>query len=132
MLEGDLFRAMSTASSGMEAQGLRLRLVSENVANADTPNYHRKTVSFGSEFDHASGAMRVVPGDVMLDRSPAREVYDPGHPLADERGMVLSSNVDPLVEMVDAREAQRTYEANLNIFDQARRMYSGMLELLRR
>lgn len=132
MMNGDLFRSMTTASSGMEAQGLRLRLISENVANADTPNYHRKMVGFESEFDRASGAMRVVPGRMMLDRSPPTETYEPGHPLADERGMVLSSNVDPLVEMVDAREAQRSYEANLNIFDQARRMYSGLLDLIRR
>ncbi len=132
MLQGDMFRAMKTATSGMESQGLRLRLIAENMANSDTPGYHRKTVSFRSEVDRADGAMRVMPGKVRLDRSDLNLVYEPGHPLADELGMVRSSNVDPLIEMVDARQAGRSYEANLNIFDQAREMYTGMLDLLRR
>lgn len=132
MLQGDMFRAMASSASGMEAQSLRLRLISENVANADTPNYHRKMVGFETAFDRESGAMRVVAGNLMLDRSAPRETFDPGHPLADDRGMVITSNVDPLIEMTDAREAQRTYEANLNMFDQARRMYAGLLDLIRR
>jgi len=128
----ELTKAMTSASSGMGAQSLRLRLIGENVANADTPGFHRKTVSFRAEVDAATGAERVVPGRVRLDRSPVAEEYDPGHPLADEKGMVAGSNVDTLIEIADAREAQRSYEANLTVFDQARRMYAGMLDLLRR
>ena len=128
----ELTKAMQTAASGMGAQSLRLRLVGENIANADTPGYHRKTVAFRSEYDAASGAQRVEPGRVNLSRAELRLDYDPGHPLADARGMVTYSNVNTLVEVADAREAQRSYEANLTVFDQARRMYAGMLDLLRR
>ena len=128
----ELFQTMKTASSGMRAQSTRLRLVGENVANADTPGYHRKKVSFQNFVDRASGAAMVEPGRVRLDRSALRQDYDPGHPLADAQGVVTYSNVDTLVEIADAREANQSYQANLNIFDQARRMYGGVLDLLRR
>ncbi len=128
----EILKAMKTAASGMGAQSLRLRIVGENIANADTAGFQRKTVSFESEVDRALGVNRVVPGPVRLDERPVRETYSPGHPLADERGILALSNVDPLVEIADAREAQRSYQANLTIFDQARRMASGTLDLLRR
>ncbi|MDT8344391.1 MAG: flagellar basal body rod protein FlgC [Thermohalobaculum sp.] len=128
----DLKRAMMSAASGMSAQSHRLRLIGENVANADTPGYHRKTVAFETEVDRGSQAALVRPGQVRLDPSAPRQVYEPGHPLADAQGMVSFSNVDPLIELADAREAQRSYEASLNIFDQARRMSGGILDLLRR
>lgn len=128
----DLTAAMAVASSGMGAQSMRLRLTGENMANADTPGFHRKTVAFEAELDRATGATRVRPGRVRLDPRPPREVYEPGHPMADGNGIVRFSNVDPLIEMADAREAQRSYQANLNIFDQARRMRAGLLDLLRR
>ncbi|MCL5778907.1 flagellar basal body rod protein FlgC [Limibaculum sp. FT325] len=128
----DLKRAMLSAASGMNAQSHRLRLIGENVANADTPGYRRKTIAFEAELDRASQAATVRPGQLALDASAPREVYEPGHPLADGRGMVTFSNVDPLIELADAREAQRSYQANLNIFDQARRMSGSILDLLRR
>jgi flagellar basal-body rod protein FlgC len=128
----ELFKAMASASAGMRAQSFRLRLIGENIANSDTPGYHRKKVAFHTVVDRATGASRVEPGRVRLDRSPFRESYEPGHPLADVRGVVAYSNVDPLVELADAREANRSYQAGLTIFDQARRMYGGALELLRR
>jgi flagellar basal-body rod protein FlgC len=128
----DIVKAMASAASGMSAQSLRLRLVGENVANADTPGYHRKVVRFEPARYEATGAATVQPGRVRLDRSPIEESYDPGHPLADERGMVAGSNVSTLIEMADAREAQRSYEANLAIFDQARRMWLSTLDILRR
>ena len=131
-MDHDLIRAMASASSGMGAQSLRLRLVGENVANADTPGYHRKTVSFETALDRVNGAQLVEPGRVRLDRSEMRKEHDPAHPLADEDGLVTYSNVNTLIEMADAREAQRSYQANLSIFDQARRMYGSMLDLLRR
>ena len=128
----DLGQAMKAAAAGMRAQGMRMRLVGENLANADTPGYHRKTVAFRQELDRATGATRVAPGPVRLDRTEPRVAHDPGHPLADERGLVTYSNVNPLIEIADAREAQRSYQANLSIFDQARRMRAGLLDLLRR
>lgn len=123
----DLIRTLSLSASGMEAQAMRLRHVSENIANADTPGYHRKTITFR---DLAEGL--VAPGPVRLDRSALRDIYDPGHPLADETGHFEGSNVDLVIEIADAREAQRSYEANLRMFDQARQMAQSLFELLRR
>jgi flagellar basal-body rod protein FlgC len=123
----DLIRTLSLSASGMEAQAMRLRHVSENIANADTPGYHRKTMSF-----RALAEGWVAPGPVRLDRSALRDIYDPGHPLADETGHFQGSNVDLVIEIADAREAQRSYEANLRMFDQARQMAQSLFELLRR
>ncbi len=125
-------RSMETAASGMEAQSERLVLISQNVANADTPGYRRKLITFSEALERDSGARVVVTGPVTLDRSPLDRIYDPSHELADETGHVDMSNVDIIVEIADAREAQRSFEANLSIFDQARRMYAGVLDLLRR
>ncbi len=107
---------------------MRLRHVSENIANADTPGYHRKTVSFQEEMQTGE----VKTGPVKLDRSELVRIYDPGHPLADETGHYDGSNVDLVIEIADAREAQRSYEANLKMFDQARQMTQSLFELLRR
>ena len=89
-------------------------------------------MSFANELDRAAGVSRVTVDRVRLDQSDARQTFDPGHPLANERGVVSLSNVNPLIEIADAREAQRSYQANLSIFDQARRMSSSTLDLLRR
>jgi flagellar basal-body rod protein FlgC len=122
----DLTSSLSYAASGMEAQAMRLRHVSENIANADTPGYQRKLTSFHEEMG------RVELGPVRLDHSMATPIYDPGHPLADETGHYDGSNVDLVIEIADAREAQRSYEANLRVFDQARQMTQSLFELLRR
>ena len=124
----DLLSSLSYAASGMEAQANRLRNVSENIANADTPGYRRKMVTFEEAVD--SGTVRTGP--ITLDQSPLQDVYDPGHPLADATGHYDGSNVDLVIEIADAREAQRSYEANLKIFDQARTMTQGLFDLLRR
>ena len=124
----DLTSSLSYAASGMEAQAQRLRHVSENIANADTPGYHRKIVGFQEAMD--SGLVETTP--VHLDQSALESVYDPGNPLADESGHFDGSNVDLVIEIADAREAQRSYEANLKLFDQARQMTSSLFELLRR
>ena len=128
----DLMKAMKVAASGMDAQSFRLRIVGENVANVDTPGFQRKTVSFANEVNRLTGTAEVRPDQVSLDQSDPRLSYEPGHPLADERGLVTLSNVNPLIELADAREAQRSYQANLSVFDQARRMRTGLLDLLRR
>ena len=124
----DLLKSLSYAASGMEAQAMRLRHVSENIANADTPGYHRKIVSFQEEMQ--TGQLKVGP--VTLDRGELLRVYDPGHPLADETGHYDGSNVDLVIEIADAREAQRSYEANLRMFDQTRQMTQSLFDLLRR
>lgn len=124
----DLTTSLAFAASGMEAQANRLRHVSENIANADTPGYHRKTITFETAMD--SGL--VETGPVQLDRAELARIYDPGHPLADDSGYYDGSNVDLILEIADAREAQRSYEANLKLFDQARQMTQSLFELLRR
>ena len=124
----DLLSALSFAASGMEAQSMRLRHVSENIANADTPGYRRKTMSFEASVEDG----RVTAGPVKLDRGALVKIYDPGHPLADATGHYDGSNVDLVIEIADAREAQRSYEANLKMFDQARQMTQSLFELLRR
>lgn len=124
----DLLSALSFSASGMEAQAMRLRHVSENISNADTPGYHRKLITFEQSMDGGT----VQAGPVTLDSSQLERVYDPGNPLADETGHYDGSNVDLVIEMADAREAQRSYEANLKLFDQARQMTQGLFDLLRR
>jgi flagellar basal-body rod protein FlgC len=124
----DLVTSLSFAASGMEAQAQRLRHVSENIANADTPGYHRKVVGFQGAMD--SGLVETMPAH--LDQSPLASIYDPGNPLADESGHYDGSNVDLVIEIADAREAQRSYDANLKIFDQARQMTQSLFDLLHR
>tara|TARA_R110000850_G_scaffold23303_11_gene68902 strand:+ start:566 stop:943 length:378 start_codon:yes stop_codon:yes gene_type:complete len=123
----DLIASMAASASGMAAQSARMRLVGENIANADTPGYRRKLVAFESL---ASGT--VEAGRVTLDQSQPVRQYDPSHPMADTSGYYDGSNVNLVLEIADAREAQRGYEANLRLFDQARQMSSAALTLLRR
>ena len=124
--------SLSASASGLKAQAARLRHVSENISNADTPGYRRKTVSFETTFGRGDSVGAVELGRVNLDKTDLEKIYDPSHPLADDTGNYLGSNVDLLIEVADAREAQRSYEANLKMFEQARQMSSSLLELLRR
>ena len=128
----DLFQTLALSASGMKAQANRLRHVTENIANADTPGYHRKTASFEEVVNGGQRTGEVQSGPVKLDRSELTSIFDPGHPLANETGHYDGSNVDLVVEIADAREAQRSYEANLKMFDQARQMSKSLLDLLRR
>jgi flagellar basal-body rod protein FlgC len=135
----DPLRAASAiAASGLDAQSVRLRVVAENMANAQstgaTPGsdpYQRKTVVFASEFDRLLGAPTVSVKDIGEDQSSFPLDYDPGNPAADKNGYVKMPNVNPLVEMADMREASRSYEADLQMVKQARSMTSMMLDLLR-
>lgn len=124
--------ATAIAASGLRAQGVRLRHISENIANADTPGYRRKLVSFepGRDFGRDTGEVRA--SRMRHDRAELPQVYDPGHPMAGEDGYYLGSNVDLVIEVADAREASRSYEANLKMFEQARQMSSSLLDLIRR
>jgi flagellar basal-body rod protein FlgC len=128
----DFQNSFSIAASGMEAQAARLRHVSENIANADTPGYHRKTIGFEAVMHDGEASGEVRAGRVHLDRSELTRILDPGNPLADENGFYDGSNVDLVTEIADAREAQRSYEANLRMFEQTRQMSQSLLDLLRR
>ncbi|HVK91511.1 MAG TPA: flagellar basal body rod protein FlgC, partial [Mycoplana sp.] len=122
----------------LEAQSTRIRIVSENLANArstgDAPGadpYRRKTVTFVSELDRASGAALVEVDRLAEDESEFSAEFDPGNPAADEKGMVKIPNVNVLVEMADMREANRSYEANLQSIKQSRDLISATIDLLR-
>ena len=125
---------MSLAASGMSAQSARLQTTGENLANADTPGYRRKVVTFEAAYGPGGmdGPQKVAAGDTILSDAPFEEMYAPYHPLADDRGMVAGSNVNIMTELADAGEAGRTYDANMSMFQQARRMYSSLLEMIRR
>ncbi len=127
----DFSEAMSVAASGMKAQASRLRHVSENIANTDTPGYRRKVVSFEEMVSQGMRTGTVSTGPMRLDQSDLTRIYDPANPLADASGHYDGSNVNLLVEIADAREAQRSYEANLKMFDQVRQMSSALMDLLR-
>ena len=128
----DLLNIFNLSASGMKAQASRLRHVSENIANADTPGYQRKTIAFEQMVEGGRKTGGVETGPVELDDRPLTQIYDPGHPMAGENGYYDGSNVELMIEVADAREAQRSYEANLKMFDQARQMSSSLLDLLRR
>ena len=123
----DFSDALRITMSGMQAQATRLRLTSENIANADTPGYHRKTMSFEAMADNG-----VEAGPVRLDPTEPERIHDPHNPLADAEGYVQGSNVNLVLEIADAREASRSYEANLKMFEQTRSMSSSLMDLLRR
>lgn len=127
-----LSETLSIAASGMRAQAERLRFISENVANEDTSGYRRKVAAFEEVVEAGRRTGMVQTGPVELDQSEMARVYDPGHPLADPNGYYDGSNVNLVVEIADAREAQRSYEANLRVFDQSRQMTQNLLDLLRR
>jgi flagellar basal-body rod protein FlgC len=133
-----LIASLKISASGLEAQSSRLRVVSENLANArstgDTPGadpYRRKTVSFAQELDRAAGVSTVEIKKIGTDKSDFRTEYDPGNPAADPNGVVKYPNVNILVEMADMREANRSYEANLQSIRQARDLINSTIDLLR-
>ena len=127
------FEKISSASiSGMKAQTKRLQVTSENIANADTLGYRRKVVSFDTEYNRVDNLSRVEVSDVFLDQSPLERRYEPSNPFSDVEGFVELSNVNVLTEFADAREANRSYEAGLEVYKQARTMFASLLDLLRR
>jgi flagellar basal-body rod protein FlgC len=135
---GDFLKAMSIATSGLRAQSGRMRVLSENIANADSTAqtaggdpYRRKVPTFSSELDRTLDARVVSLGKVKTDTSAFRIKYEPGNPAADASGNVKYPNVNPLVEMTDMREAQRSYEANVNIITATRRMIQRTLDILK-
>ena len=133
-----LVSSLRIAGSGLESQSARLRIVAENIANAQSTGsaagadpYARKTITFESELDRASGENLVSIKNVGVDKSPFRIEHLPGNPAADEKGDVKMPNVDLLFEMADMREANRSYEANLQVVKQSRDMISQTIDLLK-
>jgi flagellar basal-body rod protein FlgC len=134
----DFMKSIAIAASGLRAQAGRMRVLSENLANADstapTPGaepYRRKIPTFKSEIDRTLNARTVGLGPVKTDQSEFRLKHEPGHPSADANGNVKYPNVNSLVEMMDIREAQRSYEANINIITASRRMIQRTIEILK-
>lgn len=134
----DLNNALQIAASGLRAQGQRLRVIAENIANADSvakspggDPYRRKLITFKDQLDKASGADIVALNKIETDQTDFRVKYDPGHPSADDKGYVRFPNVNTLIEMADMREAERSYEANLKTIEATRGMMLKTIDLLR-
>ena len=135
---GDFVRSMGIATSGLRAQAGRMRVISENIANADSTAttaggepYRRKVPTFSSALDRALDAKVVSLGRIKPDQSAFRIKHEPSNPAADASGNVKYPNVNSLVEMTDMRDAQRSYEANLNIISATRRMIQRTLDILK-
>ena len=134
----DFLKSLVTAASGLTAQSGRMRVIAENIANADstarTPDgdpYQRQIPTFRAALDRETQSRTVELGPVRPDRSDFRLRYDPSHPAANAEGYVKLPNVNRLVETMDMRNAQRSYEANLNVVQSTRQMISRTLEILR-
>ena len=134
----DIMKSIAVAASGLRAQNARMRIISENIANADSTAeragadpYRRKIPTFRAEVDRTIDANVVNIGRVRTDPSEFRSRHEPGHPSADTNGNVKYPNVNALVEMTDMREAQRSYEANLNVIGATRRMLQRTIDILR-
>ena len=138
-MSSEIMNAMTISAMGMRAQGERIRVITENVANADTAAnvpgedpYARQIITFRNTLDRELGIRTVEVDDITQDRkTPFSEKYMPDHPGADENGYVRMPNVNMLIEMMDIREAQRSYEANLGMIEQARTMLARTIDLLR-
>ena len=134
----DFMKSIAIAASGLRAQAGRMRIISENIANADstassagTDPYRRKMTTFKSEVDRAIDAQIVALGRIGTDPSEFRIKHEPGHPAADANGNVKYPNVNSLVEMTDMRDAQRSYEANVNVISATRRMIQRTIDILK-
>ena len=133
----DYSTAMAVAASGMRVQTDRMKVISENIANADSTSpvpgadpYRRKVPTVTSKFDRELGASLVESGKTVSDKSEFRSRYDPGNPNADKQGYVKLPNVDPLIEIMDMREAQRSFEADLTVMDTTKQMLAKTVDLL--
>ena len=134
----DLMKSLKIAAAGMRVQGVRLKIISENIANADSMSavpggdpYRRKVVTFQNVLDRTLGTELVRVRNIELDSSDFRKNYNPGHPAADKLGYVRLPNVSTLVEMIDMREARRSYQANLRIVDISKKLMARTVDLLR-
>jgi flagellar basal-body rod protein FlgC len=133
----DFSTSLYIAAAGLRAQSGRMRIIAENLANADSVSangqpYRRRIATMNSEFDQELSANVVRLGDPVTDQADFRMQYDPGNPAADKQGYVHLPNVSALVEMMDMRDAQRSYEANLQVMEGARALLARTVDLLRR
>ncbi len=138
MSSSDLSSVFAISGSGLQAQTRRMKVVAENIANAATtpssPNerpYQRQVVTFKNEFDKALGAYKVKVSGVRKDNSGFVKKFDPSHPAADTQGYVLTPNVKPIMESMDMREAQRSYEANMGVIEASRAMLMRTIDMIR-
>jgi flagellar basal-body rod protein FlgC len=134
----DLMKSIKISAAGMKVQGVRLKVIAENLANADSMStvkggdpYQRKIVNFENVLDKSIQAKLVRVGSIGVDKAEFRKEFNPDHPAADKTGYIKLPNVNALIEMMDMREAQRSYEANLRIIDVSKRMISRTVDLLR-
>jgi flagellar basal-body rod protein FlgC len=134
----DLYKSMVISAAGMRAQSVRMRVISENLANADSTAaepgddpYRRKTISFKNHMDRQMGVDLVEVSKIGEDPSKFGREYEPGHPAADADGYVNTPNVNSLVELMDMRQAQRTYQANVSSVEAAKAMMMRTIDLLR-
>ena len=134
----DFSTSMSVAASGLQAQSDRMKVIAENIANANSTSqvpggdpYRRKIATQTSAFDREVGANLVKAGKELKDQSDFRTQYDPGNPNADKAGYIKLPNVDPLIEIMDMKEAQRSYEADLTVMDATKQMLSRTVDLLK-
>ncbi|AVX04087.1 flagellar basal-body rod protein FlgC [Maritalea myrionectae] len=137
-MSSDFMNSLKIAATGLHAQSARMRIIAENMANSSSAAkepgqdpYRRKVPTFEAVYNNELSANEVKIGRVAYDQSDFQSRYEPGHPAADERGYVLYPNVNSLIETMDMREAQRTYEANLNVVSVTRQMLGGTLDILR-
>jgi len=135
----NVLKSMMVAAAGMRAQGARMRVIAQNMANANsTPNgpgetpYRRQVPSFENVMNRELGMQTVQMTKTVSDKAPFRKKFDPGHPAADEMGYIQLPNVNSLIEMMDMREAQQSYEANMNMIKSAQKMLTSTIDLLRR
>ncbi|MCG8511464.1 MAG: flagellar basal body rod protein FlgC [Rhodospirillales bacterium] len=134
----DILKTFQISAAGMRAQGTRLRIISENVANADSlpqqlgdQPYRRKLVTFRNELDRSIGLDTVRVDKIRPDTSDFKKQFEPNHPAADADGYVLTPNVNTLIEMSDMREAQRSYEANLSVIKTSKAMLTSTIDILK-
>ncbi len=138
-MSSEILNSMHISAMGMRAQGARIRMITENVANAETTGttpgsdpYRRQTITFKNEMDKERGVRLVEVDDIGKDfKTPFIEQYNPAHPASNEAGYVKMPNINPLVEIMDVREAQRSYEANLGMIEQSKTMVLRTIDLLR-
>ena len=134
----DLMKTLRVSAAGMKTQGTRIRVISENIANANSlprspgeEPYRRKIITFRSVLDRRVGLETVVVDKIQRDQTKFTNRYDPSHPAADANGYVLVPNVTTMIEMMDMREAQRSYEANLSVIRTSKKMLQNAVDLLR-
>ncbi|GAC1341719.1 MAG: flagellar basal body rod protein FlgC [Acetobacteraceae bacterium] len=134
----NIAKALAISARGMDVQTARLRVIAENLANQDTTGtkpgaepYRRKVITFEDRVDKELGTETVRVRDIAPDKSELPQRYDPSHPAADDKGYVRTPNVNSFVEMMDMREAQRSYSANLNVMEVTRAMLTRTIELLK-